>query len=559
MLCIALAVGGVYVRRSYTVYPNVSVNGVDVGGMTLREAELALDAAPAFHQDPDASVTVELPGETSVTLTASEAGLSSGADSAAALAYDYGRGGSLLGNLLSYVRCSVSGVSLRSVTERTLDEQTIRGAIHDAVIEAQNKLNESAYEISEDTLTLVKGVETVVMDEDAIYSMVENAFLQQDYTTLRYEPENGGKVQELDLQALYDQIHEEPVSARYDSATASVLDAEPGRDFDLEDALRRWNAAEIGDRIVIPIETVEPLVSAEELSAKLFADCLSQKSTTLGGSSSSRVNNITRAAESINGIVLNPGEEFSYNEALGERTAGNGYELAGAYANGQTVQEYGGGICQVSSTLYNAALYANLKITSRYCHYFSVNYVPAGLDATVSWPSPDFRFVNDRNYPIRIEAYTDMTAYTVVVKIWGTDEDGSYVEMTNESWQTEDGIGAVTYRWVYDENGELISKTEESRSQYHFHTEEEEEPTPTPTQAPTQAPAVTTPTPGTQAPTQAPTETPTETPVTETPVTQAPVTETPTEQPTLPPVVVVPDTPAPEPTLPVEPEPVVVP
>jgi vancomycin resistance protein YoaR len=114
------------------------------------------------------------------------------------------------------------------------------------------------------------------------------------------------------------------------------------------------------------------------------------------------VNNIALAAKKIDGVILNPGEEFSYNGTVGQRTESAGFKKAGAYANGKVVQELGGGICQVSSTLYCAVLYANLEITDRTCHYFPVDYLPSGLDATVSWKSPDFKFKNNRDYPIKL-------------------------------------------------------------------------------------------------------------------------------------------------------------
>lgn len=102
--------------------------------------------------------------------------------------------------------------------------------------------------------------------------------------------------------------------------------------------------------------------------------------------------------QAIDGLVIAPGEQFSYNDALGERTAERGYKAAGAYSNGQVVQEIGGGICQVSSSLYYAALLANLQIDVRVCHYFPVAYLPPGLDATVSWGGPEFKFTNNRDW-----------------------------------------------------------------------------------------------------------------------------------------------------------------
>ncbi|MFR6425641.1 MAG: VanW family protein [Oscillospiraceae bacterium] len=170
--------------------------------------------------------------------------------------------------------------------------------------------------------------------------------------------------------------------------------------------------------------------------------------------------NVKLAAEKINGVILQPGQTFSYNDVLGQRTKANGFKEAGAYSGGQVVQEVGGGICQVSSTLYYCAMVSNLKINTRTCHYFPVAYIEPGMDATVSWGGPEFKFTNSREYPIEIKAYVEKNSITV--EIWGTDVDGSYVKMS----YTANGLRATTYRTVYDKDGNQISHT--ARGQQHL-------------------------------------------------------------------------------------------
>ena len=211
----------------------------------------------------------------------------------------------------------------------------------------------------------------------------------------------------------------------------------------------------------------------------LFADVLGEYTTNYSFSDPNRANNVELAADKINGLVLMPGEEFSYNDVVEERTEAAGFKPAGAYSGGAVVSEVGGGICQVSSTVYCAALYANLRITARDCHHFLVGYVPAGLDATVSWGGPEFKFVNNREYPIKIvvKHSPDMK---LTVEILGTDVDGSYVEMTYGSYQCYDetypdvavGVAANTYRNVYAADGSLISQTKEAYSYYYYHDED---------------------------------------------------------------------------------------
>ena len=264
----------------------------------------------------------------------------------------------------------------------------------------------------------------------------------------------------------------------YDPSTGAATQSSSGVDFNVEEATKLVNNANIGDVIKVPIEVTEPTVTTEALNAKLFANQLGAKSSSFASSSSNRVNNIVLAASKINGKVLNPGESFSYNGTVGQRTAAAGFKEAGAYLEGKVVQEIGGGICQVSSTLYNAALLANLKITSRTNHYFPVSYLPDGLDATVSWQSPDFRFVNNTAYPVKIIASTNTSSMTLNIEIWGTNDAGTHVVMTSDTSKIFDpnnpsvatGYTTTTYRNVYNSANQLVSSNVEAKSTYHYHT-----------------------------------------------------------------------------------------
>lgn len=162
-----------------------------------------------------------------------------------------------------------------------------------------------------------------------------------------------------------------------------------------------------GSDSVIALATVvtEPIGSANELSR--VKDVLGSFHTDFSSSSSARCTNIERAASLINGTVLYPGEEFSVAGTIGPTNAENGYELAGAYENGQTVEAYGGGVCQVSSTLYNAVLFSELDVTVRSPHSMLVSYVEPSRDAAIAIDSgKDFRFKNNTDAPIYIEGYT---------------------------------------------------------------------------------------------------------------------------------------------------------
>ena len=141
--------------------------------------------------------------------------------------------------------------------------------------------------------------------------------------------------------------------------------------------------------------------SAEELEQVLFRDVLGEAKTHVSGSAG-RIGNVKLSAQIINGLVLNSGETFSYNESVGKRTADRGFKPAPAYVKGETVDEIGGGICQTSTTLYGAVLRSGLEIVERSNHSIPSTYCPIGQDAAVSWPNMDFKFRNNTEYPLSL-------------------------------------------------------------------------------------------------------------------------------------------------------------
>ncbi len=493
-LLLAGAAGfGVYVSGSDTIYPKVSVNGTDVGGMTAAEAASALEAAG--WGEGEKTVTVELPLEHTLTVNATDVGAELTAQEAADRAFDYCHGGTIIENVMAYVRCLVSGAEVEIKAE--VDEAALADIVREEVTQVKSGLMTSGVEIKGDTLEVVKGASAVEIDESELMSLVKTALEDMKYGPLDYEVEVNASV-ELDIDELYNSICCEAKDAYYDKEKKEVVESVTGVDFNKAEAQKLWDAAELGETVEIPLELTEPERTTEYVESRLFADDLGETVTTsLAGSTQNRITNVQLAAASIDGIILAPGEQFSYNDALGERTTERGYKAAGAYSGGQVVQEVGGGICQVSSTLYYAALLANLQIDVRTCHYFPVGYLPAGLDATVSWGGPEFKFTNNRDWPIKIEASVDTAKNTVSVHIVGTDEDGSYVQMTYATWlvygnseypETATGYKAATYRSVFDKNGNLLSKELEAYSEYHYHEEDIVYPTPTPSPTPEPTP-----------------------------------------------------------------------
>ena len=204
----------------------------------------------------------------------------------------------------------------------------------------------------------------------------------------------------LTAQELHDVLAGEMANASYDPETDTILPERVGVEFDVAAAQKALDEASPGEAVRLAATVVQPEVTEESLRSVLFCDVLGSAQTHVGGTAA-RKSNVKLAASACNGVVLNSGETFSYNGTVGQRTVAKGYQPAPAYVKGETVDEIGGGVCQPSSTLYLACLYANLEITERYAHRYAPSYITWGMDATVSWGGPDFKFTNNTPIPSR--------------------------------------------------------------------------------------------------------------------------------------------------------------
>ena len=513
----AMVLGG-KIAKSDKILPNVCVADVQLGGLTQAEAEQTLTQG-GWNERVSGTLAVSLPMDTGFTVDYIQAGASLTADKAAEAAFRYGHEGNDLEVVKAYLH-SLSKATDVSDTPTVLDDAYIRAQMQKGVDAFKEVTAEREYVLDEEKgrIVFLKGAGQMKIDEEALYTQVAEA-LSQRQTAMSYAlPESDYSMP--DFAALHTQLAAEVADARYDPETDSVIPDIKGVDFDVEEAQRLWNAAAPGDEVAVPVTLTAPAVTAEALQELLFRDLLGAQTTNYWGSTKGRINNIDLVAQKLNGLVLMPGDIFSYNGYVGQRTEEAGFQYAAAYDNGKVVQEIGGGICQVSSTLYCASVAANLETLDRTCHYFAVGYLQKGLDATVSWPKPDFSFRNNRDYPVRIAARSNHDDKSLTIEIWGTNVDGSYVEFRGGAWPTYDstypdvqvGWGALSWRYIYDKDGNLLNKVEEARSEYFLHeedikwpevTQESEAPIPveTPVTSTESTPAPATPTPAAPEPT----------------------------------------------------------
>ena len=245
---------------------------------------------------------------------------------------------------------------------------------------------------------------------------------------------------------IHDEIYKEVKDAYYTKDPFTIHPEENGIDFDVEAA--KAMLQEEKPEYEIALKITKPKKTVKDIGTEAFPDLLATFSTNYQASNVSRTTNLKLASNKISGTVILPNEEFSYNKVVGERTISAGYKMAATYSNGQVVDGLGGGICQISSTLYDAVVMANLNVTTRRNHQFVTSYVPAGKDATVVWGAQDFKFVNSRKYPVRIVATVEGGVATV--QIWGIKEEVEY----NISIETKK-VATIEYTTQYVQDASL--------------------------------------------------------------------------------------------------------
>ena len=470
LLMALLTIGSLYVGlepNDCKILPDVCVGGIDVGGMDPEKAYGVLKAASDSILE-NTVFTVELPEET-IHLSPADTKVRLHTWRAVLAAYSVGRIGSQNASIglkpyleldETYIRQVLAEYASRYDTDVTPGHYTLTGTLPDLEIENQAESN------LPQILELTMGLPTAKLDqEDAFHQImaVYDAAFEDGNTTVKnhFRVEILEEPEKPDLQTIYDKLYTAPVDDSLDMENYAVIPGAFGYHFDMEAAEKQIAEAAFGETLSIPMEFLEPEIYGEEV---YFRDVLGYCETP-HTKDENRNNNLRRACESMNGLILQPGEVFSYNDTLGPRTKENGYLPAGAYSGWVLVQSYGGGICQGSSTIYCAALYADLEIVFRRNHGYAVNYIDYGLDATVNWGGPDFQFRNSTHFPIKIAA--EVSDGHVKVTILGTEERDYYIKMESEAGWGDSYIYARSYKCKYDrKTDELISRELEARSTY---------------------------------------------------------------------------------------------
>ncbi|MGN1327207.1 MAG: VanW family protein [Clostridia bacterium] len=362
-------------------------------------------------------------GEQETTISLQTLNITYNLDEALTKAYNLGREHNIFINNFDIIKTKLFKTNIE--LEINYDKEILTNKIKTIDSILPNAVIEYSYYIEDENLIITPGKEGITVDKEQLTKLIEDEIYNLNTDTQIIEiPVVNKEPDEIDLEKIYKEIYKETQDAYITTNPTTVHPHVNGVDFAITIEEAKELLREKKEEYIIPLKITVANKTINDLGEEAFPDTLGTFTTLYDATNKNRSNNISLSSEKINGTVILPGETFSYNQTVGKRTIEAGYKEAGAYAGGQVVQEIGGGICQVSSTLYNAVLYANLEIVERNNHYFETSYVDPGRDATVSWGTVDFKFKNNRTYPVKIEAISKNGVTKISIK--GIKEEKEY-------------------------------------------------------------------------------------------------------------------------------------
>ena len=422
------------------IISGVTVKGIHVGGLNKEQAIEKLEKEFVSENKKKVGLTT---ADFEYEIEADQIEFQYNIEEAVNLAYNFGRGGNIFKNNYEIILANFFGKNLE--LETTYNEKLLNDIIDDIATKIPNAVIESDYYIENETLVITTGTEGNSIDEEEIKEKIIEKLKNNDEKTIKFDVKNS-KPQPINIEKIYKEVHSDPKDAYYTKEPFEVFPHVDGIDFDIEAAKEILKEEKKEYRI--PLKITHPKILTSQIGSEAFPNLLGTFSTKYSESNVGRTTNLKLAANKINGKVVAPGETFSYNRTVGERTIAAGYQNAAGYAGGEVVDMLAGGICQISSTLYDAVVYANLDIVSRSNHAFLTSYTPAGRDATVVYGAIDFKFKNTRKYPILIK----MTVQNGVAKadIYGIKEEVEYeIEIDTTI------LNSIPYSVVYKDDASL--------------------------------------------------------------------------------------------------------
>lgn len=413
-------------KMNSNVYKNIFVNGENVSGMS--SAQLSEYLKKEQEALNNASLKVIQENEEILEVVPADMDFQIDVASVESDVFNYGRSSNVIKNNIDIIYAQIFKKNFElkykyDVSKLTDVVKEIKESLNNKIVQDSFVINEKEYKL---IITRGKSGNTIEEDvvKDKIISGLSNGMGEYNLDIVV------GKPDPLDIDVVYSKVKREAKDAYIDKSSSvyKFVPHQVGLDFDkkdLENVLAKTENQEEGKVIEYKLTVKEPKVKTSDIKWNVYEYKISSYTTYFTTGDANRVNNLRVALNLLNGKVIMPGETFSYNSVVGAATTAQGFKPAATFVGGRVTSEVGGGICQTVSTLYNTALLANLEIVQRKAHSLPVAYVPGSRDATVYYPSIDFKFKNTRSYPIKIVTSFNKGG-NLTISLYGTKEENEY-------------------------------------------------------------------------------------------------------------------------------------
>lgn len=383
----------------------VSIKGIEVSSLTMQQAKSKIEEALGI----ELNVPIKLQtNEYETTLNTNQIEFNYNISKAIEDAYAIGRKDNIIKNNYEILATALFGKEI--MPEYSYNEDTLNYIVDSIESKIPGLVEQASYYREGEELVIISGKDGISIDKNKFQTEILDTIVKQDAIKILKEnklaliqiPIKDKKADAINIDKIYEEIYTEPKDAYYEENPFKIFAEVEGVDFAISKEEAKQIVSANAEEYKIPLKLTPAAKTINDIGTEAFPCLLSTFTTRYDASNINRSKNLEIATNKINGTVLMPSEEFSFNKVVGKRTIEEGYKDAKIYQDGQVVDGLAGGICQISSTLYNAVVKANLEIVERRNHSFTTSYVPAGKDATVVYGVIDFKFKNTRTYPVKI-------------------------------------------------------------------------------------------------------------------------------------------------------------
>ena len=465
IIVISFSILTAYNLLRQNIIAGVSIKGIDVSNTSPSDARYKLDNYISSTLPTELKLKH---GDFETTLSLEQLEVSFDTKGITNEAYRIGKEGNIFLDNFNVIYTLFKNVNLEPTLN--INEEQLSKTLDEISAQLPDKVVESSYYQEGNNLIITTGKEGNVVDKEKTIEQIKTAL--SDFSIINNPIEITVKTQNpepINIEKIHEEIYKEPVDAYYTQNPFTIYPSENGLDFNVSmDEAKNIIGNGTNTEYTIPLKVLYPNVTTNMIGTEAFPDLLSSYSTKYAASNKDRTTNLRLAANKINGTVLMPGETFSYNKVVGARTIAAGYKEAPIYVSGKVVDGLGGGICQITSTLYNAVVYANLEVTQRSNHQFVPSYVTASRDATVVYGAIDFQFKNNRNYPIKLVC--SVSGGIANFQIFGLKQDDDYEVqiLSYETGRTATSIYSEAYK-ILKRDGKEVSRQLMSKDTYKRH------------------------------------------------------------------------------------------